>query len=123
MGPVVCLERLADTLGRTSHPNGIRRADAWARRYRPEVYVMVLRPGLPFWLFNLWHRRQVPVIGVQSRGQLNHAHWSVPLLTDAANLCAFIHEEPTPEERDAWARSQGSVVTIDHVLQNLDPDA
>lgn len=122
-GPVVCLERLSDTLARCSHPVGIRTADAWARRWRPEVYVMVLRPGLPHWLFNLWNRRGVPVLGAVATGQLGHAHWSIGMMHDMADACAFVHEESTTEQRDEWARQQGSVITIDHVLQGLAPDA
>lgn len=122
-GPVVCLERLPDTLTRCNHPTGIRRADAWARRWAPEVYVLVLRPGLPHWLFNLWSRRNIPIMGAVATGQLRQDHWSVGMMNKMADQCAFVHEEPTPELRDNWARTQGYVVTSDHVLQGLAPDA
>lgn len=122
-GPVACVERLAYTLSRCNHPTGIRESDSWARRWRPERYVFVLRPGLPLWLFWLWQRRGVPTVGLRTRDWAKQPHWSISMLYDAADMCTQVIEYGTREERDDAARQMGMVVTIDHVLQRLAPDA
>lgn len=123
VGNVVCLERLSYTTSLISHPSGIRKAYEWGKRWRPRAYVFVIRPGLPLWLFWLWQRRGVPTIGVVAHKQLDQVHWATAMMRDAAELCTVVEERGTNEERDEFARSQGSVVTIEHIMQGLAPDA
>lgn len=119
--PVACIERHAVTTTTVSIQRGQALARSYARLWRPERYYCNLMPGLPLWLLWPWQRAGVPCTAVVREGQLAAFDGLRELLHDAWSLCDDHVTVGGLEERDETCRTNGTLITVEHVLHRAAP--